>query len=498
MKLMSILISLFLVTSSHAAIIKGKVIDSEDGTALEAVAVFINGSSIGTLSGADGSFELEGNFVFPVDLVIQALSYETKLLKVSAAGALPVVVRLSSKVSELEGFQVLAPLKDGWTMYGKDFLESFLSYSDLSRQCEILNKDVVQFKVDNDAGILYVTADAPIRIRNKALGYVVYFDLQDFRLNYADKTTHFAGYSRFESMKSKSKKQLKKWEDHRRSAYLGSLNHFIRAAYNNKVAEEGFQLNVVVRAPAAEYGERVPVWRDTFRVNEKERMKDFWTRFADAADSSSSLDTARLITTVMGQKAWFDTATVGQAMNLFPPFADTLSARKHRFVLEKIDTQQFIAAYFDTGRLPPSVISPFDDHRITSDDTAMLNRSKARFWERAAAAPFNYIYSTPYPIDSFLVIENGKKSLFSEDLVQVMYKMELEEMPYQERHYKCGGPNKPCGTPAPQTSILVFPQQRSVTLMENGNFYEQYDLFLEGYWSYEKLDKMLPIDYEPQ
>ena len=487
--------SLFFIMEAQAAQINGKVIDAESGEPIEAVSVYINGSSLGTLSAADGTFELQGNFVFPVDVVFQVLSYETRMLRVSAAGALPKAVGLSVKAQELREVQVLAPLKDGWDLYGKDFLRSFISYSDFSNQCEILNKEVVQFKVDNTAGILYVTADAPIVVRNKALGYTLHFDLQDFRHDYRNKSVHFAGYTRFEPMKSKRKKQVEKWAANRKQSYLGSLNHFVRAAYNNKVEEEGFQLNVIVRAPAGEYGERVPIWMDTLNLKDTTDSKVFWKKFGATLDTQT-VDNSKLPGMVFALKKWTDTVALNIATVLQAPMKDSLTQSEHKFLLEKIDPTHFQVKHFHVNRLPPSGVSPFDG-RIFSSDTAMMQKMEADFWERAAAASFDYLYTTPYPIDSFLILENGRKKLFSENLIQVMYKLETEEQAYVKVSMRCGTPDKPCSAPGPQTSTLVFPQKDPVLLMPNGNFNEQYDLFLEGYWGYEKLDKMLPLDYEP-
>lgn len=499
MKQLLLLFCLLLSQSNFAAIILGKVMDAEGLQAIEAVSVFINGSSIGTVTAADGSFEIKGNFVFPLDLVFQNLAYETKSVRIKQEGALSAPVKLLPKLHELNEVVVLAPLKNGWDVYGKDFLNSFLSYSDFSNQCEIVNKKAVQFKVDNAAGILYVYATAPIIIKNKALGYFVHFDLQDFKRDYGRQTTHFAGYTRFEPMKTKSKKQQLKWESNRKSAYYGSLNHFVRAAYNNTVEQDGFQLNVIVRAPASEYGERVPVWTDTLNLKDSTDRKVFWKKITASLDTST-FDNSNLLGMVFAIYQWVDTVSLNVKSIFQPPLKEMIKVNVHKFHLEKIGDAQFQIKHFQTNRLPPSVKPPFvkgGGITFETNDTVALNKLNDEAMERMAAAPFDYLYTTPYPIDSFLKIDTEGKKLFSENLIQVMYKNEVEEMNYVKVNQRCGTPNKPCSAQGPQTSTLVFPQKRAVYLMSNGNYNEQYDLFLEGYWSFEKLDKMLPLDYEP-
>lgn len=87
-------------------------------------------------------------------------------------------------------------------------------------------------------------------------------------------------------------------------------------------------------------------------------------------------------------------------------------------------------------------------------------------------------------------IENQKVIQFPKYLY-VLYNKELEELPYliKQQPFK-----KPI--PAPQTSIVQLVGTDSVEIFANGHLEPAIAFFLDGYWSYEKLDKLLPLDYK--
>lgn len=66
--------------------IKGTVIDLVTGAPIPAATVYINNSTLGSLTNEQGNFVLKGNIVFPVDVVISAVSYGTRSVRVNQAG----------------------------------------------------------------------------------------------------------------------------------------------------------------------------------------------------------------------------------------------------------------------------------------------------------------------------------------------------------------------------------------------------------------------------
>ena len=96
-----------------------------------------------------------------------------------------------------------------------------------------------------------------------------------------------------------------------------------------------------------------------------------------------------------------------------------------------------------------------------------------------------------------LVEADFSDSVDSQKIIQfpkylyVLYNQELEELAYLKRQSIFNQPN-----PGPQTSIVQLVGVNAVEIFSNGHIEPAVAFFLEGYWAYEKLDKLLPLDYK--
>lgn len=82
-------------------IIKGQVVDASTNEALPAAAVYLEGSFRGTVTNADGFFQLEVN-AFPVVLKTQYMGYKSALVELNSAPTKPLVLKLEADSFELE------------------------------------------------------------------------------------------------------------------------------------------------------------------------------------------------------------------------------------------------------------------------------------------------------------------------------------------------------------------------------------------------------------
>jgi hypothetical protein len=349
---------------AQSIIEKGLLLDKLTNQPIVGASVFINSSAIGAVSGSDGTFNLlkfiQAQIEKPI-LTIVAIGYETeKYNLVNSTGR--VVIYLKPKVRELETVTVRAAEKNGWEKYGKDFIESFLSYSDFSKLCKIENPEVLKFYYDPNNNALNVVARKPLIIQNKALGYQITYWLESFEHNFSTRILSYSGLTYYEDLirPNKRKAQAARWILNRESAYEGSVMHFIRSVHAGTLASSGF----IVRR------------LDKVEGNRK-------GRYSNVVDSKILVEA---------------------------DFSDT--------------------------------------------------------------------------------IENQKIIQFSKYLY-VLYDKELEELPYL---IKLQPFKKPI--PAPQTSIVQLVGTNAVEIFANGHLEPAISFFLEGYWSYEKLDKLLPLDYK--
>lgn len=98
----------------------------------------------------------------------------------------------------------------------------------------------------------------------------------------------------------------------------------------------------------------------------------------------------------------------------------------------------------------------------------------------------------PVPYADYLTFNGDEVRMQFEHFMQVVYTGEKEEMAYVQLL-------KPFNPPKPtfQTSVLSLKADH-VLLDKNGSIYEPLDVLFEGYWSFEKLGDMLPLDYTLQ
>lgn len=219
----------------------GTVTDSADGKPLAGVSVFLNSTSIGTSTHADGAFTLPGIPRGKYQLVVSAIGYGTTISTINASLALPtLIISLSRRPTELEAVTVEPFLKDGWEKWGKFFLDNFIGTGENARSCTIVNRDALRFHFHSKNNMLTVTATEPLIIENMALGYTLEYRMTTFSSDFEAHLVTYFGYPFFREMSATRETRRQRWEQHRKEAYAGSILHFMRSLYDNQLAEAGF------------------------------------------------------------------------------------------------------------------------------------------------------------------------------------------------------------------------------------------------------------------
>lgn len=219
--------------------IKGRVVDAASGDAIPGSSVFINNSSKGVISDKAGQFEMSNIPAGNHELIISSVGYETSVFSFSSDQLpLQLKIELRVKVRELENVTVEPSVEEGWDKWGRMFSESFIGSTPNSFHCKIKNPKAIRFRYYKKSNRVIAYSDEPIIVENKALGYIIRYQMEDFEVNFKSGTSSFAGYPFFEEMD----KSRKKWERNREKAYNGSMMHFMRSVYNNQLTEEGFEV----------------------------------------------------------------------------------------------------------------------------------------------------------------------------------------------------------------------------------------------------------------
>ena len=231
--------------------ISGKVMNGETGAPVPGASVFITNTSRGTVSSSTGSFELQNVPEGSYDLIVSSIGFETQVYSYKAEQLpLRLEIHMKPKVEELQAVVVEPDEKNGWEKWGKFFTDNFIGTNEDGRSCRITNYKTLRFRFSKKKNMLHVLADEPLQIENKALGYRVQYQLEDFTFGFSNHVLVYYGYSLFSELNAKgpSKNQFKS----REKAWNGSIMHFMRSLYHDSLAAQGFEVRRMVRRPNLE------------------------------------------------------------------------------------------------------------------------------------------------------------------------------------------------------------------------------------------------------
>jgi hypothetical protein len=110
-----------------------------------------------------------------------------------------------------------------------------------SRKCVIVNPEVVDVFYDHDINVLTANAEQTLIVDNFALNYRIFYELQLFKIDFAEKTFTLAGIPRFQELDSTKSNDVKVVKERDR-AYYGSINHFMRSLRAGKLAGNKFEV----------------------------------------------------------------------------------------------------------------------------------------------------------------------------------------------------------------------------------------------------------------
>jgi hypothetical protein len=226
----------------------GKIVDASGSRPLSNCSVYLNNSSIGTVSLRDGGFLLRDIPSGRSDLVVSAIGYATYVLPLRS-DSLPkeLLIRLRQNATELSAYTVEAYLKDGWKQWGRFFLDNFIGTTGNARSCVLVNRKALRFHYLKKARRLTISATEPLIIHNKALGYELHYQLEHFSYEEDEHILFYQGYPLFREMSTDREELRRQWVERRKKAYLGSMNHFIQSLYRDQAPEQGFLLEHTVR-----------------------------------------------------------------------------------------------------------------------------------------------------------------------------------------------------------------------------------------------------------
>lgn len=257
MKQILFLVFILFNISIHAQIIINGTITGENNEPLAGASVYINGTTIGTITDFNGDYNLTIPKEINTGIVISHIGYKTAYSELKAE-SFTLNVTLETNVTELKEVILSQNIFSREEMLAL-FKDCFLGTTKAGKKCNIINEDDISFDYDTDHFILTAKADKTLEIDNQYLGYKVNYTLLDFKcslykLSIKEKdvvSTTFGGYSNF-----KETDTTKQVMERREESYNGSVLHLFRNLANEKWSKEEFAL-----------------FEDAYMVNSREHFK---------------------------------------------------------------------------------------------------------------------------------------------------------------------------------------------------------------------------------
>ena len=127
-------------------LLRGIVIDEQNNKPIANASVFLNTTSLGTVTNSEGNFE----FAIPngmYELIVSSIGYTTYHQTINTDKIQDfVTIKLKLKTLVMETVIIEPYEKDGWEKWGNFFLEKFIGTSSNAKNCKIENIGVIHFR----------------------------------------------------------------------------------------------------------------------------------------------------------------------------------------------------------------------------------------------------------------------------------------------------------------------------------------------------------------
>ena len=469
-------------------VLTGKVTDKESGVALQGISVYVNNTTYSTQTEKDGSFRLAHIPLSNFELVFSAVNYETQTLGIDTRSPIASInIQMQKSTALLNEVVVTANVdKNGWALYGSTFNKDFLSYSSFAKQCEIVNYPAIRFRRIKKDNILKAYSKEPLKIKNNALGYELTYWLNEYEHRFATQVVFYKGNTQFTEMKG-SKRKMQHWNKNREIAYRGSLTHFIRSVYEGTTKEEGFVVNLIKTIPYKDLNLYIPGFTDTTSIHSSAALAKFIDGIYASGDKALAASQANNALQWLGSKRDQMPFVISRA-------AADKTVQAYFFVKKSLVSDQVAVYRFDVKDTAAVRHIQWETAGTIIPDQKALNRISG--YQSITPDQRGYLkvklfYSRPLNTNHFVSRSDNQLFLQFNDTWQITYTGESKDKEYIEENAL---QNNDSGY---QESTLSMTGSQPVMILPNGYYTGTYSFITGAYWSYEKVDKMLPFDFKP-
>lgn len=233
--------------------LSGIIIDSKTNLPVEFATVYINGTTIGTISDKNGNFTLY-KLIIPCQVVVSHISYFTIIFPLDDTINLNRGIKLNQRIIELG--QVSVKEQNLRKENIKQFYDEFFGTDVWGRNAKLENENDLIFKTEyfdehapakeliGKQKSFIIESAVPLKIDLPLLGYCLQFDLIKFSKIYnsefMDYEIHILGYYFYQSYERNSRIKANKYKRNRLDAYYNSPKHFCRSLFDKQLHKNGY------------------------------------------------------------------------------------------------------------------------------------------------------------------------------------------------------------------------------------------------------------------
>jgi hypothetical protein len=201
---------------------QGKVVEANTNKPIPYVSVYVNGSSQGSTTNAQGAFKFTSTIAIG-ELIITSVGFQTISYPFNNPREQNLIIKLERKDNTLD--EILILTDEERNKYLKIFKNNFLGQTQEANASRIKNiRDIYFIRNTDKSEGFTAKADSSLVIINNRTGYKITFTLEGFSFNSKNNTTFFYGYTKYDDLAPFKKSYTKR----RQEIFQGSTMQFFR------------------------------------------------------------------------------------------------------------------------------------------------------------------------------------------------------------------------------------------------------------------------------
>ncbi|MBA4317889.1 MAG: hypothetical protein C0412_05765 [Flavobacterium sp.] len=221
--------------------VKGIITDRVTNKPVAGAAFYLSQSCYFSITDANGSFEIKNIVPGNYQIVISAKNYAPFLsnMYINGGNTYPLNNSIEPLPADLVA-KINSPKSSDYESDYKKFERIIIGNTPYMGSCRVENPEAMRFSWNKE--ILEGRSNGSLVFVHKKFGYKLHCTILNFAYD-TKQLTRILDYSLyFEPMTPKDTDEKEDWDDYRKEAYNGSLNHFLWAFRNDLIKKEDYEV----------------------------------------------------------------------------------------------------------------------------------------------------------------------------------------------------------------------------------------------------------------